>query len=420
MANIRFIYRRNYEECFLKIRFLYKVENETFFVEADSRVKVDKTYWVKYHIARNVTHPIYKDIKKEVSKKLRELKKLVLEEATKVELYTRQWLESIVEKYYTPKAEVIQERTTSEELKCWFDQYVYDKGSDVTTATLSKAKSIKNLLIRFEKSTGEVLNVKDIDIKFSLKFVEYCKEQGYAQNTIARNLVFIKTICNHARIFDIPVSGTLELVRTKRERVKSIYLEKHEIEWIEELEFSNRKLEIAKDWLLISYYTGQRISDFMRFDKSMIRYQKNRKGDTKPLLEFIQQKTGKLMTIPLSSKVIDILDRRVGEFPKSLSAPSYNLLIKQVCKEAGINTRLEGKSKVKQKDGSWRSQKGIFYKWELVSSHIGRRSFATNNYGSIPTVFLMNMTGHGSESMFLTYIGKGSTDIAIQLSEYFD
>ncbi len=108
MASIRFIYRRGLDECSLRIRFSYKELDKVFFVEADTRVKVDKTYWIKYHRARNVTHPIYSDIKKEVSKKLRELKKLVLKEFTKVEVYTKQSLEAIIEpeqgSYVTPEA----------------------------------------------------------------------------------------------------------------------------------------------------------------------------------------------------------------------------------------------------------------------------------------------------------------------------
>jgi hypothetical protein len=55
----------------------------------------------------------------------------------------------------------------------------------------------------------------------------------------------------------------------------------------------------------------------------------------------------------------------------------------------------------------------------LVSSHIGRRSFATNNYGRIPTSLLINVTGHSTEGMFLEYIGKSNTEKAIQLAEYF-
>jgi len=62
---------------------------------------------------------------------------------------------------------------------------------------------------------------------------------------------------------------------------------------------------------------------------------------------------------------------------------------------------------------------GIFEKWELVTSHIGRRSFATNFYGEIPTSYLIYVTGHSTESMFLNYIGKSNKDLALELTKYF-
>ncbi|WP_343643998.1 hypothetical protein [Chryseobacterium sp.] len=55
-----------------------------------------------------------------------------------------------------------------------------------------------------------------------------------------------------------------------------------------------------------------------------------------------------------------------------------------------------------------------------MSSHIGRRSFATNFYGKIPTPLLMEATGHSTEKMFLQYINPVNIDRAVQLSNYFD
>ena len=66
-----------------------------------------------------------------------------------------------------------------------------------------------------------------------------------------------------------------------------------------------------------------------------------------------------------------------------------------------------------------RKVEGIYPKWQLVTSHIGRRSFATNNYGKIPTALLIGVTGHSTESMFLEYIGKTDTQKAMALAEYF-
>jgi len=70
-------------------------------------------------------------------------------------------------------------------------------------------------------------------------------------------------------------------------------------------------------------------------------------------------------------------------------------------------------------DGNRASIKGVYPKYELIGSHVCRRSFATNFYGKIPTPILINITGHGTEKMFLKYIGKTSYDNAYQMVKYF-
>ena len=57
---------------------------------------------------------------------------------------------------------------------------------------------------------------------------------------------------------------------------------------------------------------------------------------------------------------------------------------------------------------------------ETVSSHIGRRSFATNFFGKIPTPLLMAATGHSSEQIFMRYINPVDKDRIISLSNYFN
>ena len=121
------------------------------------------------------------------------------------------------------------------------------------------------------------------------------------------------------------------------------------------------------------------------------------------------------MAIALNSKVLSILAKRKGEFPRKISDQRYNEYIKDVCREAEITNQVQGG---KLNIETSRKATGLFPKYELVTSHIGRRSFATNNYGKIPTALLMNATGHGTENMFLTYIGKTSTEQAKELSKY--
>jgi len=127
------------------------------------------------------------------------------------------------------------------------------------------------------------------------------------------------------------------------------------------------------------------------------------------------------MTVPLHPKVIKILDKRNGGFPRLISDQKNNDYIKLVCEQAGINNLVKGSKKQETSKGSkiYRKTTGTFKKCNLVTSHIGRRSFATNFYGKIPTSYLIYVTGHSSEAMFLNYIGKSNKDLAMEISNYF-
>jgi integrase len=90
--------------------------------------------------------------------------------------------------------------------------------------------------------------------------------------------------------------------------------------------------------------------------------------------------------------------------------------MKIVCKNAGINTIIEG---YKYNNKNKRRVLGKYPKWEIISSHDLRRTFASNNYGKMPTPLVMSITGHSTEKTFLNYIGKTSIDYAHQIAEYY-
>ncbi|WP_269684965.1 phage integrase SAM-like domain-containing protein [Flavobacterium lacustre] len=311
----------------------------------------------------------------------------------------------------------VEEKHT-DKLVDYIDTFIEFKKNDVKSSTITKCNVIKHLLQRYQKHTKSILYIRDVDTKFKMDFEKYCISVGYAPNTTARNIRFVKTFCRHAKSNGVETHHQLDSIKAKYYKVDNIYLNEVEIKKIEDIKISELTdgLENARDWLLISCFCGQRVSDFLRFDKSMIRYEKNKAGELKPLIEFTQVKTEKIMTIPLHSKIMEILKKYDGNFPRKISDQKYNEHIKKVCEKAKINDPIHGilfdpeiKEKV-EKD---------YPKWKFVSSHIGRRSFASNNYGKIPTSFLMYITGHTTEGMFLTYIGKSNKDIAMELTNYF-
>jgi hypothetical protein len=159
----------------------------------------------------------------------------------------------------------------------------------------------------------------------------------------------------------------------------------------------------------------------MRFDKTMIRYEDNEEGKSIPFLEFTQKKTNKETTISVHPKVIEMLNKRNGEFPYKISDQKYNDYIKDVCKLAELNEPTKGSKllETEPKSGIYRKKQGVYPKWELVTSHIGRRSKATNFYGTMPTSHLINITNHSTEEQFLAYVGKSNKDIAKETYKYY-
>ncbi len=325
-----------------------------------------------------------------------------------------QWLKD----FLNPAIEVIEEIKIPTTLVDYISFYMEYRKHEISEASRKKFNVIKHKMERFQTKRKKTILISDINDNFKKEFVEYYIAEGYAQNTMQRELVFIKTFCKHARYLGLETNSQLDSLRLDRAKVEKVYLSFDELEKIENIEKGKltESLENAKDWLIISCYTGQRVSDFLRFKKEMIRIE-----NEKHLLEFTQKKTNKLMTIPLHKKVLNILEKRNGEFPYPISDQKYNDYIKNVCEIAQIDNEIFGSKKVETniKSGIYRKKSSIYKKWELVSSHIGRRSFATNFYGKIPTTYLIYVTGHSTEQMFLTYIGKSNKDLAMELTNYF-
>lgn len=304
----------------------------------------------------------------------------------------------------------------------YFTKYINDKTPHVAVNTIKKYNVIKNMLLKYEQHLKTKILIKEVGTDFQKSFEAYSVKNGYAKNTITMQIRMIRNLCQRAARGGAEVSNDIENIQTTYEKVDNIYLSFEEIERLKKPKLSTYH-ENARDWLIISCYTGQRVSDFMTFKKEKIRKEKNRKGEPVNLIEFTQKKTGKIMTLPLNKDVMEIVDR-LGDFPYPISETKYNSYIKAICKKAGIVKKVLGAKKVligKEKDGrnKYRKQAGLYPKHELVSSHIGRRSFATNYYGKIPTSLLIAATGHSTEAMFLTYIGKSSSDRAMELADWF-
>ena len=323
-----------------------------------------------------------------------------------------EWLKNIIE----PPIE--NEPQIADDFVAYSDVFIKQKKHEISDRYKVKVRTIKKRVEEFlVYKKVKQLKLSEINLAFASDFIQYSIDvKKYRKSYAERNVTFIKTIAYHAETNGIQLNPQIRKIKKSDEKTIFQILTLDELEKIEKKVIKDEDLQNIRDWLLISCYSGQRISDFMRFSTDMIIKTKLKDGKEAYFLDFMQEKVKKQMHLPLHPKIIEILNKRNFQFPKKYSEQTYNELVKMVCQEAKIEEMCYGgvnKGKGKRK---------IFKeypKYELVTSHIGRRSFASNNYGIIPTSLLMVATGHTTERMFLKYIGKVDNQQSNALANYF-
>ncbi|MCT4056652.1 site-specific integrase [Elizabethkingia anophelis] len=291
----------------------------------------------------------------------------------------------------------------------FMDLYIKNKKDLICHSTYKRYNVFFNLIKRFEGFTMKHLLLDDIDLEFVKKFFEFGKMEEYSDSTINRTIHFIKTILNFIERKGIRTNVRELEIRKEKQKKEVISLNEEEILRIKHTEFPP-ELRAAKQWLIISCYTGQRFSDFIEFSTEKIIEIKG-----KICIKFTQKKTGKEVLLPLHQIVINILKNNNNQFPEKINIQNYNQQIKKIAEIAGINQILKARKRI-----GYRVKNMLVEKWQTVTSHIGRRSFATNFYGKIPTPLLMEATGHSSEQMFLRYINPIDDQRIVSLSILFD
>ena len=265
--------------------------------------------------------------------------------------------------------------------------------------TIRTYKSLFRIVKGYEFEKSEKLYLNSIDKYTAESFTRFLKtEQQYSDNYCGQLLKLLKIIIRDAEKSGLdvhPYSNYIESFKQKNsDRILHI-LNPQEIKALKELQHIPEDYADSYNWLLIGLCIGQRVSDLLELTPSNLR-----KAPTGLYIDVLQQKTKKAVTVGVADPlVIEILE---NEFPIKVSQVVFNKQIKALCRMAGIEDLVSG---FKNNPKTRRKEVVSAPKYEFVTSHIMRRSFASNYYGKIETPLLMNITGHSKESTFLTYIG---------------
>jgi integrase len=397
MANVIFRLRTNTGTTAQPIYLVYRFgRNEKLMFPTE--LKINPQYWNKRTArARDITECLTKDI---INNRLNELEAVTERHITQLraqsEPITKEGLRTFLNSYINPP------KNNTETLRGFLMEFIENAphrinkktGTIVTKKTQLGYKRTLSYLTKFEKHTGKTYNFKDLGLDFYNKFTAFLQSNKLAANTIGREIKTLKIILNEAK------NRGKELNRefltgcfvVTTEESDSVYLNENELKTLYSFDLrNNQRFERVRDLFLVGAWTGLRFSDFVRIKEDNIKDN---------YIEIEQQKTGKRVLIPLHPVVAEIWEKYNKQLPRVITNQKFNDYIKEVCKMAGIT---EHEHKAITKGGIKISTR--YEKWELISSHTARRSFATNLFLSgFPTLSIMQITGHKTEKAFMRYI----------------
>mgnify|MGYP003483858316 FL=1 len=309
-------------------------------------------------------------------------------------------------------------------------QYIIDNANTrkvknkigLSPSTIKNYNLFKNIILEYQKKIKKQIQFIEITKPFVDKFTNWLiNDKNYSTNYAGKQLEILKTVCIDAEKNDIQITPYSKIIPFFRESDKDRYIQTlsfDELELIKNIDLSDREqlnrfkkdnpeltknlsitpesLNNVRNWILLGCEIGQRGGDLLEITNENIRY-----NGKNYYIDIMQQKTNKSVTIGIiAPHVIDIIENNL---PKKIPHQKLNEYAKVICKLAGIDAVVKG---TKLNTDTNRKELGNYPKYELISSHCFRRSFASNYYKKIPTAVLIGITGHSKESLFLTYINK--------------
>jgi integrase len=194
------------------------------------------------------------------------------------------------------------------------------------------------------------------------------------------------------------------------EESDNIALTESEIDALSKLDLKNEiRLDAVRDMFVLGCYSGLRWSDFTDIKPENIKKHKNGQ-----VIDIIQTKTKNQVVIPVNNSIAAILKKYNNQLPEPISNQKFNEYIKEIAKMIPeLNTK---ETIVVTKGG--KTTEEIFSRWELISSHTARRSFATNSFEKgIEVKLIRAITGHKSDKSFYSYIKTSKTKQAEMFGE---
>lgn len=229
----------------------------------------------------------------------------------------------------------------------------------------------------------------------------------HLQETVCRSsahtyAAILKAVLNRYREAGlVPCTDIKEALRCKNEGTQKVFLSARELGRLEDVMTKGAYERFVQLCFLISARTGMRISDTLRVSEENIK---------DGMLTYVSQKTKVEASVPVSGKTCAWI-AEVNAMTERPTIGNYELIIKRLCRRAGIRTACKLFKAGREKECE---------KWEAVTSHTARVSFVTNALElGVPLISVSRMAGHTNTAQTERYNASRKVNIPAGAMAYF-
>lgn len=191
------------------------------------------------------------------------------------------------------------------------------------------------------------------------------------------------------------------ILKAKLEKPVKTFLTMKELEQLERVEPESANEQYVLDVFLIGAFTGMRVSDAMQISEENM---------ANGCISYVSIKTGVQAVVPMKKGIAERV-RRVQSNECEMPVMTYNRIIRRLCQRAGITEQVKVFKAGDHKKGE---------KWEYVTSHTARQSFATNlNILGLSVVDIAKLLGHQNIHTTMRYIVNNTVTIDNKALRYF-
>lgn len=285
-----------------------------------------------------------------------------------------------------------------------FNEFV-ESAEDVRST--NTVKNYKVCLMHLKKFVGKKpLTLDQVNIKFIEDLRRHLiKKEGLLNNTVEGIIkgfkAFLSSLNSHGHELNLEPSN----IKIRWEEPQIIFLTQSELTQLYQHNYSRANLEAVRDLFVFACCTGFRYSDLSRVASNHI------SGDVIKLKAY---KNKSMTYVPIIPRTREILEKYDYQLPR-YQEPVYNRLLKEACKEAGINSIIEI---FEYKGGNKEALQ--FEKWQKISSHKAVSTFITHALeNGVPAKHVARITGKTIKVINKHYAGVDDDSMTERMLKAF-